>query len=721
MTRMIFSNSFRRLPGTSVQALLLVPVLMAQTFTLGQPQPFPRLDLADDCTGWIGVLKDSQYRQEPRPQEPGKYRWVSPCPKDWEPVFPGEPPPPGLQRFCRYVGDEPDPRPGERRQAEREKHPGRPDEPGRERQPEPALVAWPWFEYEHFERIDRDCLIVGPAAQTIWDTAQVSQVLTERFLQEAGGDRPQPQPVSDRVRLAIIDSVQDDEKPEERKCQWPTPDASSAPLGPMPLPDDKLECSPHGEVLVKLCRQLLCDEDDNCSAEITSQRALRRTHRIRSADSPADPVDLGIEDTQEDTAQGGAAGTPGDLAAAIRRAVESWWASDREKKLILNLSVGWERSRAPDSPVVRAALQDASCRGALVIAAAGNRVAGPAYLETPLLPAAWERLPAPSPQQCRALLEPSAQLPPESVTLYRPLLYAVGGVGQNGSPLSNSRPHATPRLVAYGDHATVYDSGSSPPRLMTLTGTSVSTLVVSAAAAQRWRQNGNLSSFDVIQVLWDQHQNQEVEGSVDFWLKTAQQPAKARRVYVYAPVSGDAWPAGKPALVESVMAETETISLNEAVQIELPRCDPETLNLTADTEISGRELCPQRLFDLKVKPALGPQPGANPCSGCKGGQGSPMTIILEFDPCYRVEGKPAAIDNFVLIVGSQGYRLPIPGFRLGDPATPCPATNDDLRRRQFIITDLPTLENPPHPMYLAFRVNGNWATLSPMLQVLATE
>ncbi len=115
---------------------------------------------------------------------------------------------------------------------------------------------------------------------------------------------------------------------------------------------------------------------------------------------------------------------------------------------------------------------------------------------------------------------------------------------------------------------------------------------------------------------------------------------------------------------------------------------------------------------------MGPQPGANPCSGCTKGQGSPTTLVLEFDPCYRVEGRPAAIDDFVLIVGSQGYRLPIPGLRLGNSGTACPAGEDDPRRRHLIITDFPTLEQPLPPMYLAFRVNATWATLSPILGVI---
>ncbi len=54
------------------------------------------------------------------------------------------------------------------------------------------------------------------------------------------------------------------------------------------------------------------------------------------------------------------------------------------------------------------------------------------------------------------------------------------------------------------------------------------------------------------------------------------------------------------------MAEAEVISFNAAVQIALPRCDPQLLNLTADWFLSGAELCPQRdFFDLRHGPPAG--------------------------------------------------------------------------------------------------------------------
>ena len=205
-----------------------------------------------------------------------------------------------------------------------------------------------------------------------------------------------------------------------------------------------------------------------------------------------------------------------DLALAIRREVAAWAAMDRDTRpnLILNLSVGWDAAYG-DPPVVRATVEDAVCRGALVVAAAGNRIAGPAFVERPIFPAAWEAVPAPSRKKCERLLGESLEEPAAgSAGAYRPLLHAVGGVQHDGRPLSNSRPGATPRLVAYGDHVPVrYRDGVGRE---TLTGTSVSTLVVTAAAAARWRAEPRLESYQVMQALWNAGEG--VEQAVDFCL-----------------------------------------------------------------------------------------------------------------------------------------------------------------------------------------------------------
>lgn len=661
------------------------------------------LDHADACKGapWIGILKQPA-PPEPR-QEPGKpgEPKILHCPDGWEWVFSsdGAEPPPGLQRFCR-------PKEELRRKHQQEKP-----------RPQYRRIENPYVEYEHeFESFQQDCPIVGPAAETIFPPPKVAVPLRKRFAREAMKFAPEdPSTASGQARLVIVDSVQDDASPQGKECNPATKEGDYA-------------CSPHGEVLVKLAQDLLCPSG-NCSVKVTARRVLRRTHQIKSA-SPPNPVVLELEDPAGET-QGGSSGTLMDLATAIRREVEQWWKVPGRPRLVLNLSVGWEPIHSSSfgdlEGMVQAAIEDAVCRGALVIAAAGNRVTGPPELERPLLPAAWEQLLAPTPQQCELLLEESAEPAGGSVTPYRPLVFAVGGVQHDDAPLSNSRPNATPPLVAFGDHAPalypVAPLGAppiEPQRMKILTGTSVSTLVVSAAAAEHWRRNPSLASFDVMEDL--RNGGQDTGLPVDFSLEPeADFPPieTARRVFVHQAFEPP--PQEWPPKFDAAQMDKLLEFTNLPVQIDLPQCRPRALRSSAlPGPGQNMDLCPQRLFDVRSQPWLGPQPGADHNPACAFSEGSPGTLVLEFDPCYRVEGLPARIDDLTLIVADQAYRLPLPkdGFLLGDPEQLCPQ-DDDKRRVQVVLSGFDF--DPRRPMYLAVRVNGNYATLSPILQVIKED
>ncbi|HSR53704.1 MAG TPA: S8/S53 family peptidase [Acidobacteriota bacterium] len=408
---------------------------------------------------------------------------------------------------------------------------------------------------------------------------------------------------------------------------------------------------------------------------------------------------------------------------AIWREVDKWRSEADRPPLILNLSVGWEPIHASATSTlglqVRAVLEDAVCRGALVVAAAGNRRSGPPELETPLLPAAFELVPAPSAANCQALLEDGASPGPESNTDYKPLVFAVGGVQPDDRRpykprlLSNSRPNATPRLVAYGDHAVVSKRGRDRS-LKILTGTSVSTLVVSAAAGERWRLDPDLGSFDLMQDLFNEGMETGIRS--DFDLDSARPLARQVFVHNKPAVPPPPWPAGEPALVLTSPA----VSMSFSAITSLNNCNPGILR-GAQVSAGDPELCPQRLLDIRLQPGLGPQPDSGHNPGCRFGNGSPGTLWLEFDPCYRVQGKPVRLSDLTLIVADRAYRLPVEPFWLGDPSLPCPMnTPDDPRRKQVVLTDF-NLERPLHPMYLAVTVNNTRATLSPILQLLDTD
>lgn len=679
--------SFRVLP----LALVLAAVLSGQAFhgSVLSQRLQPNLNRPAACSGtsWIGILSHRRETQPKIDQTRGqRQKRALRCPRGWQWVFSSnsrQPPPPGLQRFCRYVG--------------RATHPGSGPEASR--------------RSGLFESIERDCRIVGPAGETIFPTREMYRPLKGRFLREARGDvAPRPRRGSDRVRLVIVDSFQDDARPQDKEC-------------PASLKEGQLECSPHGEVLARLASDLLCAGSD-CRAEVTTRRALAWTHEIRPASKPPKPVELKSKDAPGKT-QGGSSGTTLNLAMAIFREVDAWLREPSRPRLILNLSLGWEEVNDPSGnlgKLARAAVEYAVCNQALVIAAAGNRVSGPPKLmERPLLPAAWEQEPALTAGDCAAFLgksEPASSGPEPS---YRPLVYAVGGVQHDGLPLSNSRPKASPRLVAYGDHAPAFYPGS-PPRMKILTGTSVSALVASAAAAARWYRKPDLTPFEVMAELWKGGHKSALP--IDFCLdpdRNCPSDGRARRVFVHPTdkQARPAWPGGKPEVDASRLAALgRTIEVPGKPTIDLPQCFPSGL-LSMDSPIAQAELCPQLLPDIRSQPWTGPQPGANHNPACSYRQSSPGTLILEFDPCFRVEGRPVRLDDFTLIAKGKAIRLPISGFELGDAAESCPRA-DDPRRVQVVLTDF-KFEGRPHPMYLAVTVNGKHATLTPLLQVFGED
>lgn len=639
---------------------------------------------ACDDRRWIGTLEagpglGSEDDMTKRPE-----RRTRTCPEGWQQLFAAAgDPPPGLQRFCYYEGGDP--------------------------RDEYRVIEDGHMGYGPFASIHRDCRVVGPAAESVF--SRYFWPLRNRFVREAG--RAEAPVAAHRVRLAIVDSVRDDaERPERDEC--------------MPRARGDRECSPHGWALVNLAKDLLCDPGRaSCAADVGVRRVLRWTYEIRRQDEPPKEIEMGIGEPG-----GGLYGSRRDLALAIRREVADWWATPDRPHLILNLSVGWEGIYGEEAPEVRGAIEDAVCRGALVVAAAGNRRAGPRSLDKPLLPAAWERDPAPTFARCRALIgepPPPSLLAPVS---YRPLLYAVGGVRQGGRVLANGRPNATPRLVAFGDHAPVlYPSSppwpktpveSSPAR--TLTGTSISTLVVAAAAAARWNEDLDLSPYAVMDRLWQASAPYAVDLAVDFCLdpeKNCPPGQQARRVFVHpGAAAAAASPEQDRPTIDSYKQEFADAT-RPADFFQLTRvadCDPDVLAYGGELPADAN-LCPQRWsFDVAAQPWLGPQPESDHNPDCTYTQGSPGMLVLEFDPCFRIEGAPARLDDLTLVVDDKAFRLPMEAFTLGDPARECPGRpGDDPRRVQLVLTDFSL--GDPDAIYLAATVNGKHAAITPILHL----
>jgi hypothetical protein len=185
-------------------------------------------------------------------------------------------------------------------------------------------------------------LAPGPSlASLIW------MPLHDQFVEQAGRPGPAAVPPGPAtVHLAIVDSQVDTGSP---------------------FADDP-STSPHGYALAHMATDLICQSVSSCGVDVPTHLALAYTC-----------TDLaGLQCTQ-DTLHGGWVGAIGWVATTIRDAVRQHAA---DGKLIINVSLGWDplfndtasgAERAAKRAVV-AALSDAVCHGALVIASSGTTV-----------------------------------------------------------------------------------------------------------------------------------------------------------------------------------------------------------------------------------------------------------------------------------------------------------------------------------------------------------
>jgi hypothetical protein len=191
---------------------------------------------------------------------------------------------------------------------------------------------------------------------------------------------------------------------------------------------------------------------------------------------------------EENWQDGGYFGTTGHLVAAVHAALDDWPLTSPER-MVINLSLGWEPAQA--DPVANAAvlavLQRAACRGALVLAAAGNRngtAAGPLY------PARWEAVePQVSMTTSRCLSQGYPVPASSTVAPGRPIVYGVGALDASSAPLPVTRLDSLPARVAYGVSFPVPAPGSMIATDGVMSGTSMATAALSGIAAATWGQN----------------------------------------------------------------------------------------------------------------------------------------------------------------------------------------------------------------------------------------
>jgi hypothetical protein len=361
-----------------------------------------------------------------------------------------------------------------------------------------------------------------------------------------------------------------------------------------------------------------------------------------------------------DPVHGGRFGYQSQLALAIHEAVAEWrlfnaLGGPQHRRLVLNLSVGWEPTFGGDfttlgdlpAPVraVHAALVHARCQGALPIVAAGNDSGGSPAPVGPLFPAAWEQRPAPDAAQCAAVefanYSPAGLLAPPTPNDYQPLVYSVSGIRGDGASLANARIEGQARLVAPAAHVSVMTSTGGPTS--TMTGTSLSAAVVSASAAAAWSFRSELPASTVMALVWAGAL--QASSQADYCLGGDPCPipigsprAGVRRVSVCGaiaaacatasgscPTTPITCPPVSLAAISVTDAEVSLIARNAATLTAGPSgvitpapsvCGP-MATFDNESPVFPNTVCANRQYPgLGSRPWNDPQPGSNPCPAC---------------------------------------------------------------------------------------------------------
>ncbi|MEM7583857.1 MAG: S8/S53 family peptidase [Acidobacteriota bacterium] len=461
-----------------------------------------------------------------------------------------------------------------------------------------------------------------PVADSVW------QPLAEQFLSQAGPTGLAPVSGHSPVRLAVLDTH------------------PSSDIDPHHLPSN----SPHGATLLNMANRALCrDDDEDCIVQLTSRLAL--TYVSYDPNDPTASV--------QDFALGGYVGSLLDLAQAIFFEVEAWQASSwSNQQLVLNLSVGWNPTfggleadrRSMPLPVrmVYDAIADATCRGAIVVAATGNRTGGPQSSIGPMLPAAWAVRDISRSQGCGGPLDKRLGKRFGPVTLDQPMLYAVAGVEADGDPLTNSRPYSVPERVAFGDHGVVSDTTGIAPTAI-LTGSSVAALVTSAAAAASWYYAPDLSAEEVMTVL--DGAGDQLPITADFCYTSGDDCEPVRRISICPsvasvcsristtcpPISCQPWDPSPPDLNDSLanLNPSHELSLTDINQAytDAEVCSPNTPHYDP-SKGPAEDPCPDLQYaSVQSTPWVHPQPGTHPCPPCRVHLNQ-QRLIIEIDPAF---------------------------------------------------------------------------------------
>jgi hypothetical protein len=398
----------------------------------------------------------------------------------------------------------------------------------------------------------------------------------------------------------------------------------SVPDGPG-LMETLLARHMHGRTLGLLIQELACPDPSTCPLTLSTHLAFGRGDEF--------PMRRAME-------RGAFSGRPVEAAVAIHRATDDWRYAGSTGRLVINLSLGWSDTASPIAPsasyatdtfAVYSAIAEASCYGALIIAAAGNTNDGPSPAVGPLYPAAWEQRPTLTNAECSSEYGITGSSRSES----GPLLVSVGGVDGADVVVASARTGARPRLAAPAEHSgqsEILPSGTEYRGI--LSGSSVASAVGSAAAAVAWAYQPQQTATDIATMLFDG--GEPLPGATADYCPAGITSCAVHRISICGTVHA-ACASGGPRCPPSVSCTRRPAFSDARVHLPpemrkmfegvlpaipppgssettfVPECNAEVTRPSSSSDIP----CPNRQYANAIEgPYDHPQPGATPCRIC---------------------------------------------------------------------------------------------------------
>jgi len=509
----------------------------------------------------------------------------------------------------------------------------------------------------------KDCFVITSLASTI--APDVTSTLHKQLMVQSGKiDLPPIKNELYPVRMAILDTL-------------PTREYS---------PSNAPTRSSHGVSLATIAENLLCDDSsDSCYAHLTSRLALAYSSDKRDKDYSV----------YRDDIRGGFFGSLTDLASAIRNETIAWKSYEPRSRLVLNLSLGWNSliwSGAGTQPEtylagvkgVYSAIEDAVCHGALVIAAAGNKGNSKVEDQHPMLPAAWQDIPSPSDKRCNYLLDKQF----EGNNGKGSMVYGVSAIDSVGRSLTNTRSNAKSRFSAYGDHAIVETSGALNNTV--LTGSSVSTLLVSSIASMVWAHRPELTSSEIMELIYKSGDNLGIPA--DFYGNASGTDILMHRASMCSALkyACNGLPCGNS--INQCPWNQYFSNLNSTSLVTTSADQSYLLSDIASCSPVADPTCKLNQQDsLTISPWIIPQPDSTVCPNCSNIQAN-QSLMIQTSSSYS-----GVVTEASLIIGEDIYQ--IPPFVLGD---------------KIAIKNFP-LDGSVSPVYLSFLIDGDYRETVPLL------